>query len=264
MEKNIQKHGLAAIWISFYTILRKEVGRFLRIWTQTLLPPVITQSLYFIIFGGFIGSQISAINGVSYMSFIVPGLVMMSVINSSFSNVVSSFFGSKFMRNIDEILVSPTPNWVIIAGYVGGGALRGILVGVIVFLISAIFTQPVVHNIWLVLLFVILTSVLFSLGGLINAVFAKKFDDTMIFPTFILTPLTYLGGVFYSIHSLPEMWQTISKFNPILYMVDGFRYGFFGFSDLNVTFSAGMLIALTVVLVIWCDWLLRKGIGMKS
>jgi ABC-2 type transport system permease protein len=253
-----------AMWISFYTILRKEVMRFLRIWMQTLLPPVITQSLYFVIFGGFIGSQIPDINGVPYMAFIVPGLVMMAVINGSFSNVVSSFFGSKFMRNIDELLVSPTPNWVIIAGYVGGGALRGVMVGAIVFLISMFFINPVIHNIWVVLLFVVMTSVLFSLGGLINAVFAKKFDDTMIFPTFILTPLTYFGGVFYSIHRLPEFWQGLSKLNPIFYMVDGFRYGFFGFADMNLGFSTGLLVGLTFVMVILCNWLLKRGVGMKA
>jgi len=264
MENSIQKKGAVAMWISFYTILRKEVVRFLRIWTQTLLQPIITQSLYFVIFGGFIGSQIPDINGVSYMAFIVPGLVMMAVINSSFSNVVGSFFGSKFMKNIDELLVSPTPNWVIIAGYVGGGMLRGILVGAVVFLISVFFTNPVIHNIWLVLLFVVLTSILFSLGGLVNAVFAKKFDDIMIFPTFILTPLTYFGGVFYSIHRLPEFWQGLSRLNPILYMIDGFRYGFFGFADVDVRFSAAMLVGLTVVLVIWCNWLLKRGVGMKA
>lgn len=264
MEKVIQKRGAQATWIAFCTILRKEVSRFLRIWTQTLLPPVITQSLYFIIFGGFIGSQIAPINGVSYMAFIVPGLVMMAVINSAFANVVGSFFGSKFQRNIEELLVSPTPNWVIIAGYVGGGALRGIMVGAIVFAISAIFTHPMIFNIGIILLFVVLTSVVFSLGGLINAIFAKKFDDTMIFPTFILTPLTYFGGVFYSINRLPEVWQGVSKVNPILYMVDGFRYGFFGFSDVNVGVSAGILIGLTAVLAIWANWLLRKGVGMKN
>ncbi len=264
MENSIQQTGGAAALTAFRTILRKEVTRFLRIWTQTLLPPVITQSLYFVIFGGFIGSQIAAINGVPYMSFIVPGLVMMAVINSAYSNVVSSFFGAKFMRNIDELLVSPTPNWVIIAGYAGGGALRGILVGAIVFLVSVFFTHPVVHNIWLVLLFVILTSTMFALGGLINAVFAKKFDDTMIVPTFVLMPLTYFGGVFYSVNRLPEFWRELSRFNPILYMVDGFRFGFFGFSDVNVWWSASLLIVLTIVLAMVAWRLLEKGVGMKA
>ncbi len=264
MENELQKRGAWANWIAFKTILRKEVVRFLRIWSQTLLPPVITQSLYFIIFGGFIGSQIPDINGVSYMSFIVPGLVMMAVINSSFTNVVSSFFGSKFQKNIEELLVSPTPNWIIVAGYVGGGVLRGLLVGAIVFLVSLFFINPLIHNIWLILLFVILTSVLFALGGLINAIFAKKFDDTMIFPTFILTPLTYFGGVFYSIDRLPAVWQNVSKLNPILYMVDGFRYGFFGFADVNIWVSVSILVGLTIVLASFSERLLRKGIGMKN
>lgn len=259
-----EPHAMAHRMVAFQTIVRKEVGRFMRIWTQTLLPPVITQSLYFIIFGGFVGSQIPPINGVSYMSFIVPGLVMMAVITSSFQNVVSSFFGSKFQKNIEELLVSPTPNWVIIAGYVAGGVIRGILVGVIVFGISAIFARPVVSNIGIIILFILLTAILFSLGGLINAVYAKKFDDVAIFPTFVLTPLTYFGGVFYSINRLPEFWQGMSRLNPILYMIDGFRYGFFGFSDLNLGMSIAVLVGLTVVMVAWADWLLRKGVGMKN
>jgi len=250
--------------ISFYTILRKEIVRFLRIWSQTLLPPVINQSLYFIIFGGFIGSQIRNIQGIPYMAFIVPGLVMMAVINSSFSNVVSSFFGSKFQKNIEEIMVSPTPNWVIIAGFAMGGVARGLLVGAIVFLISALFTHPVVFNMWIVVLFVFLTAVVFSLGGLINGIFATKFDDVSIFPTFVLTPLTYFGGVFYSIKDLPGFWQTITKFNPILYMVDGFRYGFFGFSDVDIRFSIFMLVGFTVLLAGIAWYLLKKGIGIRN
>ncbi len=251
-------------WISFSTIVRKEIGRFLRIWTQTLLPPVINQSLYFVIFGAFIGSQIRNIEGIQYMAFIVPGLIMMAVINSSFSNVVSSFFGSKFQRNIEELMVSPTPNWVIISGYTMGGVVRGILVGAIVYLISAFFTHPVVYNIFIVALFVFLTAVVFSLGGLINAIFATKFDDISIFPTFVLTPLTYFGGVFYSIKDLPPFWQVLTRFNPILYMVDGFRYGFFGISDVDVRFSIFMLIAFTVLFAGICWYLLKKGIGLKS
>jgi len=251
-------------WISFYTIVHKEVTRFLRIWSQTLLPPVINQSLYFIIFGGFIGSQVKNINGITYMAFIVPGLVMMSVITSSFTNVVSSFFGSKFQKNIEELMVSPTPNWVIIAGYAMGGVARGILVGAIVFLISALFTHPVVYNIWIVGLFVFLTAVVFSLGGLINGIFATKFDDVSIFPTFVLTPLTYFGGVFYSIKDLPPIWQTLTQFNPILYMVDGFRYGFFGFSDVDIRFSIVMLVVFTILLAGVAWYLLKKGIGLRS
>lgn len=251
-------------WVAFYTLLRKEVVRFMRIWTQTLLPPVINQSLYFIIFGSFIGSQVSSINGVSYMAFIVPGLVMMGVINSSFSNVVSSFFGSKFQKNIEELLVSPTPNWVIVAGYAAGGVLRGILVGIIVFIVSVFFTQPQIYSFPLIILFIALTSLVFSLGGLMNGIFANKFDDIGIFTTFILTPLTYFGGVFYSIKSLPVFWQTVSKLNPILYMIDGFRYGFYGVADVNIFISIGVLLTFTIVLLFANLHLLNKGTGLKT
>ncbi|MFO0781220.1 MAG: ABC transporter permease [Candidatus Gracilibacteria bacterium] len=251
-------------WVAFTTILHKEVTRFLRIWSQTLLPPVINQSLYFIIFGAFIGSQIRSVNGIPYMSFIIPGLVMMAVINSSFTNVVSSFFGSKFQRNIEELLVSPTPNWVIISGYVMGGVLRGILVGAIVFLVSVFFTHPVVHDPFMVVLFVFLTAVVFALGGFINALFATKFDDVSIFPTFVLTPLTYFGGVFYSIKDLPPLWQTLTRFNPILYMIDGFRYGFFGVADVDVRISVVMLLAFTVLLYGLSHYLLKKGTGLRN
>lgn len=248
---------------AFRTILRKEVVRFMRIWPQTLLPPVITQSLYFIIFGTFIGSQVADINGVSYMAFIVPGLVMMSVINGAFQNVVSSFFSTKFMRNVDELLVSPVPNWLIVAGYCGGGVLRGVLVGLIVFIVSIFFTQPEIYNLWIILLFVVLTSLLFSMGGFLNALFAKKFDDISVFSVFILTPLTYFGGVFYSIEDLPEFWQGLSRFNPILYMIDGFRYGFHGFSDVNVMWSIAMLLIFTIVIGALSLHLMRKGVGLK-
>ena len=204
------------------------------------------------------------INGVSYMAFIVPGLVMMAVINGAFQNVVSSFFSTKFMRNVDELLVSPVPNWMIIAGYCGGGVLRGILVGLIVFFVSIFFTQPEIHNIWIILMFVTLTSLLFSLGGFLNALFAKKFDDISVFSVFILTPLTYFGGVFYSIDDLPGFWQGLSKFNPILYMIDGFRYGFHGFSDVNIWWSVAMLLTFTVVISVLCLYLMRKGVGLKN
>ena len=250
--------------IAYLTIVRKEVNRFLRIWSQTLLPPIITQTLYFVIFGKFIGAQISGIQGISYMSFIVPGLVMMAVINNSFANVAGSFFSSKFQHSIEELLVSPASNSVIILGYITGGILRGIAVGILVFFVSMFFTHPQIHNLGLIAVFIILTSIVFSLGGLINAIFAKKFDDISIFPTFVLTPLTYLGGVFYSIHSLPPVWQQISKLNPILYMVNGFRYGFYGFSDVSV----GMSLFILVVLTIFLSWisarLLKSGIGLKA
>ena len=251
-------------YIAGSTIVRKEVTRFFRIWSQTLLPPVITQSLYFVIFGKFIGSQVGGISGISYMSFIVPGLVMMAVINNSFANVVSSFFGSKFQRSVEELLVSSTPNWIIISGYVIGGMLRGIICGLLVFGVSLFFTHPQVHHIIFIIIFVILTSAVFSLGGFLNALFAKKFDDVAIFPTFILTPLTYLGGVFYSIHSLPVFWQKISYLNPILYMVNGFRYGFYGISDVNVFLSFLILIVLTALLAAINLHLLQKGTGLKA
>ncbi len=251
-------------WVAFSTLIRKEVIRFMRIWMQTLLPPVITQSLFFIIFGTYIGSQINTVSGISYMSFIVPGLVMMAVINSSFSNVVSSFFSSKFQKNVEELIVSPTPNYIVVAGYVGGGMLRGLLVGLIIFGVSMLFAAPQVHNFLLILIFIILSALLFSLGGLINGMFAKKFDDVSIFPTFILTPLTYLGGVFYSIHSLPELWQTISRLNPIFYLIDGFRYGFFGVSDVNIWISLSVLIGFTIIALVLNLYLLKKGIGLKA
>jgi ABC-2 type transport system permease protein len=260
--------------IAFQTIVSKEVNRFMRIWSQTLLPSAVTQSLYFLIFGGIIGSQIKnipiidssgAILQVPYMQFVVPGLVMMAVLTNAFSNTVSSFFGSKFQRNIEEMLVAPVPNWVIISGYVVGGALRGILVGLIVFLVAFLFSAiPQISSYPIIILFVSLTSIVFSLAGLTNGIFAKKFDDVSIVPTFILTPLTYLGGVFYSLKSLPEFWQNVSKLNPIVYMVDGFRYGFFGVSEVNIGVSFGILIGFLIALVVLNNYLLDKGIGMRS
>jgi ABC-2 type transport system permease protein len=253
------------LFTTYQTILRKEMIRIFRIWSQTLLPPVITQSLYFLIFGGFVGSRINGdFNGQKYIEFIVPGLVMMAVITSSFTNVVSSFFGAKFQKNIEELLVSPTPNWIIIAGFVSGGMVRGLLVGLIVFLVGFLFTGVTILHPFITLLFVVLTAIVFSLGGLVNAIFATKFDDISIFPTFVLTPLTYLGGVFYSINQLPPIWQTISKINPIVYMIDGFRYGFSGRSDLNIWFSFTILISFTAVLWVLSWYFLKKGIGLKS
>ena len=251
-------------YIAFKTIVRKEVVRFMRIWSQTLLPSAITQTLYFIIFGKFIGERIGQIHGLNYMAFIVPGLVMMAVINNAFANVVGSFFSSKFQRNVEEILVSPTPNWVILTGYVAGGVLRGIVVGIIVFAVSVFFTHPVIINFWIIVLFTVLTTIVFSLGGFLNAIFAKKFDDVSIFPTFILTPLTYLGGVFYSIQSLPDLWQHLSKLNPILYMVNGFRYGFYGISDVSLWVSVLILFFFVVVLTFVNLYLLNRGIGLKN
>jgi ABC-2 type transport system permease protein len=251
-------------YVAYTTIVRKEVTRVLRIWPQTLFPPVITQALYFLIFGKFIGSQIKDIHGVSYMAFIVPGLVMMAVINNAFVNVVSSFFSSKFQRSIEELLVSSTPNRIIVAGYVTGGVVRGILVGVLVFLVSILFTRPQIHHGGIIFSFIFLTAVVFSLGGLLNAVFAKKFDDISIFPTFFLTPMIYLGGVFYSIENLPPFWRVLSQFNPILYMVNGFRYGFHGFSDVNVFVSFLILVVFAILLSIVNLVLLARGTGLKT
>ena len=251
-------------WIAYLTIVRKETTRILRIWSQTLLPPVITQFLYFVIFGKFIGSQIRAVNGLSYMAFIVPGLVMMAVINNSFGNVVSSFFGAKFQRNIEELLVSPTPSWVMLTGYVTGGLIRGVSVGVLVFVVSTFFTRPHIQHPGIVVFFMLLTSVLFALGGMLNAIFAKKFDDISFFPNFILSPLTYLGGIFYSLHSLPEFWQKFSRLNPIVYMIDGFRYGFYGVADIPLATSIIILTIMIFVFSILAHTLLQRGVGIKA
>lgn len=252
------------IWIAFVTIVVKEIRRFMRIWAQTLLPPAITMALYFVIFGNLIGSRIGEMGGYDYMSFIVPGLIMMSVITNSYANVVSSFFSMKFQRSIEEILVSPVPNWVVLSGYVAGGVARGVGVGVIVTLLSLFFTDLVVHNVWVTSGMVLLTAIVFSLGGFINAMFATKFDDISIVPTFVLTPLTYLGGVFYSISLLPEFWQGVSQANPILYMVNAFRYGILGVSDIDVRFAFTMVLFFIVVLFSLSLYLLSKGKGIRS
>lgn len=250
--------------ISLGTIARKEIIRIFRIWIQTLVPPVITLSLYFIIFGSFIGSQLREIEGYSYMAFIAPGLIMMSIITNSYTNTVSSFFSAKFQRNIEELLVSPTPNWVIVLGYVAGGMVRGLSVGLLVSLVSLLFIRLPIHNIFYTVLFALLTSFVFSLAGMINGVFAKKFDDISIIPTFVITPLTYLGGVFYSLSLLPGFWQTVSKANPIIYMINGFRYGFLGVSDISVSTGLTMLILFSVALFSANIYLLRKGVGVRT
>jgi ABC-2 type transport system permease protein len=253
-----------ALWISYKTITKKETTRFLRVWSQTLLPPVVTMSLYFVIFGKFIGSQITAIDGFSYMEFIVPGLVMMAVITSSFMHTVSSFYFSKFQKTIEELMVSPTPYFVVILGYVTGGVLRGLLTGAIVLSVALFFTHIAIHNILFTLLFVVLTSIIFSLAGLINGVLATSFDGISIVPTFVLTPLTYLGGVFYSIHALPPIWQKVSLFNPILYMVNGFRYGFMGVSDVSITLSVTILLAFIAIFFVASWWLFKTGRGLRN
>ena len=249
---------------AFSTIVRKEIRRFMRIWVQTLIPPAITIALYFVIFGELIGRRIGQIGDYSYMEYIVPGLIMMSVITNSYSNVVSSFFSTKFQRSIEEMLVSPMPNYVVIGGFVLGRVARGIAVGAIVTLLSLFFAHLSVENIWITMSMVVLTAILFSLGGFINAVYAGSFDDISIVPTFVLTPLTYLGGVFYSIKMLPEFWQAVSQVNPIVYMVNGFRYGILGISDISIGFAYAMVITFIVLLYGWAHWLLKYGVGIRS
>lgn len=252
------------VGITYNTIVRKEVIRFLRIWTQTLLPSVVTSVLYFVIFGNFIGSQLETINGFTYMQFIVPGLIMMAVITNAFSNVVGSFYGAKFMRNIDELLVSSTPAWVIVAGFITGGTLRGVLSGLLVLAVALFFTDLAIFSIAALVGFMVLTSILFSLAGLLNGIYARSFDEVTIVPTFVLTPLTYLGGVFYSVSVLPVFWQKVSLANPILYMVNGFRYGFLGLSDVSVFTSIGMLVVATVLLTYLDCRLISRGTGLRT
>lgn len=255
--------SFSAIMTAFLTIVLREIRRFTRIWPQTLLPPAVTMTLYFIIFGNLIGTRIGSMGGFDYMSFIVPGLIMLSVITSSYANVVSSFFSMKFQRSIEELLVSPIPNSVILAGYVAGGMARGLGVGLIVTLLSLAFTRLEVHNLPLVVLTVVLTSALFAIGGFINAMLATKFDDISIVPTFVLTPLTYLGGVFYSIELLPAFWQKVSLANPILYMVNVFRYGILGVSDVNLAFALSMIVGFILVLFFVALHLLQRGKGIR-
>lgn len=251
-------------WIALSTIVSKEIHRFSRIWVQTLLPPAITMSLYFVIFGTLIGSRIGEMGGFNYMEFVVPGLIMMSVITNSYSNVVSSFYSAKFQHSIEEILVSPTPNYIILLGYVLGGVARGLSVGLIVTLMSMFFTELNIQHLGITIAIVFLTSVLFSLMGFINAVFANSFDDISIVPTFILTPLTYLGGVFYSISLLPDFWQGVSLLNPILYMVNVFRYGILGISDIQVEYAFMGVFAFIVALVVLSLYLLETGKRLRA
>jgi len=248
----------------YTTIVREETIRLFRIWSQTLLPPVVTTTLYYVIFGAFIGSQVADIEGFSYMAFIVPGLVMMTIITSAYMNTVSVFFLAKFQKSIEEILVSPMPNWVVVAGFVSGGVMRGMLVGFLVLLLSLFFTHLALHNVFIIFAAAILTSILFALGGLVNGMFAKSFDAVTIIPTFVLTPLTYLGGVFYSIEQLPPFWQQVSLFNPILYMVNAFRYGFLGVSDVSLQTSFSVMGILIIVLLGATLWFFKKGNGLKN
>ena len=252
------------IFIAYYTVVRKDTVRMLRLWQQTFLPSVITTVLYFLVFGKFIGSQLPPIHGFSYILFIVPGLVMMQVITNAYSNTSTALFMAKFMHNLDEMIVSPMPEWVIIAGYVTAGIIRGLIIGLLVLGTALFFTHLTIYSIGAVLAAFILTCVLFSLGGFLNAMFAESFDSIAIVPTFVLTPLTFLGGVFYSISQFPEFWQKVSLANPILYMVNIFRYGFLGVSDVNLGIAYAILITLTIVFLVLILWLFKKGIGLKN
>ncbi|NHB94204.1 ABC transporter permease [Photorhabdus cinerea] len=251
-------------WVALKTIWIKEITRFGRIWVQTLLPPVITMSLYFIIFGSLIGSRIGEMGGVDYMQFIVPGLIMMAVITNSYANVSSSFFGAKFQRSIEELLVAPVPTHIVITGFVGGGVARGVCVGILVTLVSLFFVPLHIHSWWMIVVTLLMTSILFSLGGLLNSIFAKTFDDISIIPTFVLAPLTYLGGVFYSLTLLPPFWQAVSKLNPIVYMISGFRYGFLGITDVSLVTTLGVLTAFIVVFYLVAWYLIETGRGLRT
>lgn len=251
------------LFIAYMTIVRKEVIRFLRIWPQTFLPSVITTVLYFLIFGTFIGSQIKAVGGVSYMAFIVPGLVMMAIVNGSFQNIAFSFFQLKFMKTVEEILVSPMPAWTVVLGYITGALLRGLVIGLLVFASAFVFEViPVAHPV-LAILIASTTAVIFALAGLINAMYAKGFDGINIIPTFVIIPLTYLGGVFYSLTLLPPVWQTVSHLNPVLYMVNAFRFSILGFSDISFTRSITVLLGCMVILFSWVLYLFRTGRGLR-
>ena len=255
---------LTAQLTALQTIAAKEFRRFIRIWIQTVLPPAITMGLYFVIFGQLIGSQIGDIDGFRYMDFIVPGLILMSVISNSYANCVSSFFSSKFHRSIEEMLISPLPNYIILLGYVSGGVARGLTVGIAVTAVSMLFTDLQVHNLFVSLAVLVLTAALFALAGFINAVYAKSFDDISIVPTFILTPLTYLGGIFYSISMLPEFWQGVSQVNPILYMINAFRFGLLGVSDIDVTTAFLIIAGFIAALYLFALNLLKRGVGIKA
>jgi ABC-2 type transport system permease protein len=246
------------------TILTKEILRFSRIWIQTVLPPMVTTTLYFVIFGQLIGGRLGEMNGQPYVDFIYPGLILMSVISNSYANVVSSFYNAKFQRHVEELLISPVPNWVILGGYVAGGVARGLVVGAAVTLVAAVFADVRIHSIAVTLAVFLLTSVLFATAGFVNAVFANSFDDISVVPTFVLTPLTYLGGVFYSVELLPDFWQAVSLANPVLYMINAFRYGLLGVSDIDLAAALALILGFIVLLVTFALWLLRRGIGLKT
>ena len=253
----------AKYWVAYQTIARREILRFARIWVQTIIPPVVMVGLYFVIFGKLIGQRIGEMDGMSYVDFIMPGLVMMSIITNSYANVVSSFYGAKYSHYIEEMLIAPIPNIVILIGYVTGGIVRGMSVGIAVTLVSLFFTDFSIHAPLIVFVIAFLTAFLFSLAGLINGVFARTFDDVTIIPTFVLTPLTYLGGIFYSIRLLPETWQQVSLINPILYMVNSFRFGFRGVSDIGMGTAIMVILFFIVILFGFCMTLLKRGTGIR-
>lgn len=250
--------------IAFQTIVIKEIVRFMRLWTQTILPSAITMALYFVIFGHLMGARIGTLEGFKYIQYIAPGLIMMSVITNSYANVTSSFFLAKFQRSIEELLVSPIPNYLMLSGFVVGGVLRGLVVGIVVTFISIFFAKFYIHHIGITLVVILLSALLFSLAGFVNAVFAKKFDDIAFIPTFVLTPLTYLGGVFYSVNMLPEFWRVVSFANPILYMVNAFRYGLLGVTDVSVITALSLIIGMIIFLTILALYLLHKGVGIRT
>ncbi len=250
--------------VAFNTLVTREVRRFLRIWPQTLLPPAITMTLYFIIFGNLIGSRIGEMGGFSYMEYIAPGIIMMSVINNAYANVASSFYSAKFQNHIEELLVAPIPNYLILAGYVAGGTARGLCVGLIVTIVSLFFTSIEIQYLFITISMVILSAIMFALGGFINAIYAQSFDEISIIPTFILTPMTYLGGVFYSISLLPEFWQNVSLLNPILYMVNAFRFGMLGVSDIAVEIAFSIILVCITALTTFALYLLNKGTGIRD
>jgi len=253
-----------ANWVAFYTIVIKEILRFLRIWKQTILPATITTILYFLIFGQLVGSAIGEMDGVAYHEFIIPGLVMMAIISNAYGNTVSSFFSSKFHGHIEELIVSPVPNYIILLGFIGGGIARGLTVGLAVTLVVFLFTDLSIESPLITLSIVVLTATLFSLIGILNGIFAKNFDDISIVPNFVLTPLSYLGGVFYSISLLPEFWQQVSLLNPVLYMINAFRYGILGVSDINLLTSYLIIIFSIIVFFTYTLYLLEKGKGIRN
>ncbi|MBU6323533.1 MAG: ABC transporter permease [Patescibacteria group bacterium] len=253
------------LWTSYYTIIRKDVVRMVRIWPQTFLPSIVTSTLYFLIFGAFLGSRIGEVHGVPYVMFVVPGLVMLAVVTNAYMNTAFVMFQSKFFaRNIDEVLVSPTPPWVLVAGFVSGGVLRGVVIGCLVLAVSLFFTHLSIHSLFVIFLFLVLTSLVFSLAGLVNGVFAKSIDGINIVPTFVLQPLVYLGGVFYSTQALPGFWGTVTKFDPIFYLINGFRYGFLGTADVPLYVSTGLLVAFSAAFLLAAWYLIRTGLGLRQ